>query len=103
MHMKEMLPYLKGATLIGATAFMFWFAWWKSQLYKELVEPHILLIRKDLERANARIAKLEHRADSFTTTIDERIYEVKKEISEIKEILANLNGKFEMFLKGELK
>ena len=97
--MKEFLPYLQGVTLAGATAFMFWLAWWKSQLHKELIEPHILLIKKDIERSNARIEKLEHRVDSFSITIDRRILEVKQEISKVKEILANLNGKFEIVFK----
>lgn len=101
--MKEFLPYLKDATLVGVTAFMFWFAWWKSHLHKELVQPSIDLIQKDIDRANARILKLENRADGFTSSIDSRMNEMQKEITEIKEILANLNGKFEMFLKGEIK
>ena len=97
--MKEFLPYLQGVTFVSATAFMFWFAWWKSQLHKELIEPHILLIKKDIERSNARIEKLENRVDSFSITIDRRILEVKQEISKVKEILANLNGKFEIVFK----
>lgn len=101
--MKDILPYLQSASIATVTAFFFWFLWWKRQLHQELVEPDIKLINKDIERMNARIIKLENRTDIISSSFDDKISEIKEELTEIKEMVANLNGKLEIFLEQRNK
>lgn len=97
--MKDILPYLQSASIATVTAFFFWFLWWKTKLHDELVKPDLLLLNKDIERMNARIVKLESKTDLLSSSFDEKVSEIKEEITEIKEMLANLNGKVEIFLE----
>lgn len=94
--MENMVTYLTGGTVAASIV---WFLWWKKQLKDELVMPEIALIDKDIERINARISKLEVKTDNLPQSIDQKINEINNEITEIKELLANLNGKLEIFLK----
>lgn len=101
--MKDILPYLQSASIATVTAFLFWFLWWKRQLHQELVEPDIKLINKDIERMNARIVKLENKTEIISSSFDKQINEIKEELSEIKEMVANINGKLEIFFEQRNK
>lgn len=89
-----------GNYIIGGSlaAYLGYFLWWKKQLHRELVEPDVKLIEKDVERINARLDKLEHKTENLPASIDSKINDITKEITEIKELLATLNGKFEVYL-----
>lgn len=96
---KDLLPYIQGLTFAGASVFVAYFLWWKTKLHDELVKPDLLLLNKDIECMNARIVKLESKTDLLSSSFDEKVSEIKEEITEIKEMLANLNGKVEIFLE----
>ena len=100
--MKDILPYLQSASIATVTAFLFWFLWLKKNLREELVKPELLLIDKEIERMKARIAKLESKTDLLSSSFDEKVSEIKDEITEIKEMLANINGKVEIFLEQRI-
>lgn len=68
-------------------------------MHDELVKPDLLLLNKDIEHMNARIIKLENRTDIISSSFDDKISEIKEELTEIKEMVANLNGKLEIFLE----
>lgn len=100
-YMTETFTYLDGITIVAILALFGLFLWLKRSFREDVVKPDVMLINKDIERLNARVTKLEHRADSFTESIGDRIYELKEEMSEIKEILAAIKGEFKAFKRGE--
>lgn len=94
--MNEMLTYVTSGTL---ASYVIWFIWWKRQLHEEIVKPEVDLFKKDIDRINARIEKLEKKMESIPVSIDTKINRINEEISEIKQLLANLTGQLQVFFK----
>lgn len=101
--MKEILPYVNVAAIIGLISLWLTFYKWKKSLHDDIVVPDVAIIKEEQKRQDARLDKLEKRCDDLTSIIEEKFDAILQKQIEMTKELAVVTGKLEVIIKSKAK
>lgn len=103
MDMSELVAYLPQINIIGIICLAIFFVKLRSGLKADIVMPEIQLVREDMKQVVKRLEKLEGNYEKIGDKFTEQFNEVKSQVSQTRQEIAEMRGSLELLIQKLVK
>lgn len=103
MDMSEILSYLPQVNIVGIIVLFFFVFKIKSGLKEELITPEISTLNKKIEGLESKIEKLEQNDEKIGDKFTEQFNEVKAQVSQTRQEIAEMRGALDLLIEKLVK
>lgn len=103
MDMSELVAYLPQINIVGIVCLAIFFVKLRSGLKADIVMPEIQLVRDDVKQVVKRLEKLEGNYEKIGDKFTEQFNEVKSQVSQTRQEIAEMRGSLELLIQKLVK
>lgn len=103
MDMSELVAYLPQINIVGIICLAIFFFKLRSGLKADIVMPEIQLVREDMKQVVKRLEKLEGNYEKIGDKFTEQFNEVKSQVSQTRQEIAEMRGSLELLIQKLVK
>ncbi len=103
MDMTEIIAYLPQINVIGIICLFIFFLKIRSGLKAEIVMPEIDAINKELKEVKEKIEKLEQNDEKIGDRFTEQFNEMKSQVSQTRQDIAEMRGALDLLIQKLVK
>ena len=103
MDMTDIVAYLPQINIVGIVCLAIFFVKLRSGLKADIVMPEVESVRDDMKAIIARLEKLEGNYEKIGDKFTEQFNEIKSQVSQTRQDIAEMRGALDLLIQKSVK